>query len=147
MLVPEAAPNPDERQWGMFAHLSGMLAYVGFPFGGVLGPLIIYNLNKDDRPFASEQGRQALNFHLTVGAAMVVCLVATIGFYIAFIADVAMAPKGVEPHWWTFITTFGFLFAFLAVYFWTFVLTIVGTVKASAGKIYHYPLTIEFVKR
>ena len=147
MQVAEFAPNADERQWGLFAHLSGMLAYMGVPFGGVLGPLIIYNLNKHDRPFAAEQGRNALNFHLTIGVVMAILLVGIISSYLSFFFTAVSGGKFAEPPVGGIVALFGCLFAFFIVYVYTFVLTIVGTVKASSGEIYRYPLTFEFVRK
>lgn len=52
-----AAPSEDERTWGMYAHLSGMLAFTGIPFGGLIGPLALYLQNKPVR--RSPQSRLA----------------------------------------------------------------------------------------
>jgi uncharacterized protein len=65
---PQAAagglPDQNSRQLAMWAHLSGIL--------GFLGPLIFYLVKKDEDAFVGDQSREALNFHLTVLIAYIV---------------------------------------------------------------------------
>lgn len=58
------AVNQNSRQLAMWAHLSGIL--------GFLGPLIFYLVKKDEDAFVGDQSREALNFHLTVLIAYIV---------------------------------------------------------------------------
>ena len=140
------APSEDERMWGMYAHLSGMIAFTGIPFGGIIGPLVLYLQNKPVRPFATEQAREALNFHITVGIAQLLTLVAAVVLWFGAILSVSMASKGATPSFAGLGLAVACFGAFFAVYIWTFVLTLVGTIRASSGAIYHYPLTICFVR-
>ena len=69
----------NSRQMAMFAHLTGIL--------GFLGPLIFYLVKKDDDPFVADQSREALNFHLSVLIAYVVSgvlMLLFIGFFLFF---------------------------------------------------------------
>src|SRR5438128_1055915 len=57
-------PSPDEltaddKQMGMLCHLLGIVA-------GFIGPLIIWLMKKDQSRFVDSQGKEALNFHLTL---------------------------------------------------------------------------------
>src|SRR2546423_4278523 len=52
------APDEDSKTMAMLAHLLGIL--------GFLGPLIIWLIKKDQSPFVNDQGKEALNFHLTL---------------------------------------------------------------------------------
>lgn len=54
-----APPSPDERQFGLFAHLGGGLL-------GFIVPLIIYLIKRDESPFIRDQSAQALNFQLLI---------------------------------------------------------------------------------
>ncbi|MBN8798316.1 MAG: DUF4870 domain-containing protein, partial [Stenotrophomonas nitritireducens] len=49
----------------MFAHLAA-LAGIVIPLGNLLGPLIVWLVKKDTMPFVADQGREALNFNITV---------------------------------------------------------------------------------
>lgn len=63
----------DDRTWGMVAHLSALAGFI-IPFGSVLGPLIVWLMKKDESEFVADQGKEALNFQITVALAGIVCL-------------------------------------------------------------------------
>ena len=70
-------PPPEERQWAMFAHLSALLGAIltgalGGGWGCFIGPLVIWLVKKDAMPFVNDQGKEALNFNITVAIAFVV---------------------------------------------------------------------------
>ena len=65
-------PSAEERQWAMFAHLSALVGLV-FPLGSIIGPLVIWLIKKDTMPFVNDQGKEALNFNITVAIAAMVC--------------------------------------------------------------------------
>lgn len=73
-----------QRQWAMWAHLSGLAAsLLGSLFGvvlvlGFVGPLVIFLIYRDRAPFVREQALEALNFQILVGVIGVVALVATV---------------------------------------------------------------------
>jgi len=81
-----SAESPDAKTMAMLCHLLGI-------FTGFLGALIIWLVKKDQSPFVNQQGKEALNFQLTILIAYVVggltsCLV--IGFFIiaaAYVVD------------------------------------------------------------
>ncbi len=126
-LPPTPPPHPavaplsvhEERQWSLFAHLSGLLGYLGLPFGSVFGPLVIWLVKRDRSALVDENGREALNFHLSM------LLYALISLPLALV----------------FV---GFL-TLLAIPIVEIVFTIIGALKASEGECYRYPLTIRFV--
>lgn len=113
------APDKDARTWGMICHLAALSGFV-LPFGHVLGPLVIWAIKRDDSPFIDEQGKEALNFQLTM----------TIAFFIALALVVVLI---------------GFaLIGVLCVY--DFVMIVVAAIKANEGVPYRYPFTIRFIK-
>lgn len=111
------APDKDARNWAMICHLAALSGYM-IPFGNILGPLIIWVLKKDDNPFIDDQGKEVLNFQLTM----------TIGFIVSGVL--------------VFILIGFFLVVVLAVY--VLIMTIVGAINANDGKYYRYPLTLRF---
>lgn len=112
-------PDPDQRQWAMFAHLSALAGLV-VPFGNILGPLIIWLIKKDTMPLVNDQGKEALNFNITVAIAAVVC-------------------------WALFFVLIGFLLLPALVIGWL-VFVILATVRANEGNYYRYPFTLRLVK-
>lgn len=139
-----SAPTDDERTWGMYAHLSGLLAFTGVPFGGLIGPLIMYLQNKPVRPFATEQARQSLNFHITYGIVQFVALLVAICAWFSVVFGSATAHVALP------LASLGFagvaFAAFFFAYLWTFIFTMIATIRASSGKMYRYPLSIGFVR-
>ena len=112
------APSAEERQWAMFAHLSALVGVI-IPLGSIIGPLVIWLIKKDTMPFVNDQGKEALNFNITVGIAAIV------GWILCFIL-------------------IGFLvLAVLAIAWLVFV--IIATIKANEGTTYRYPFTLRLI--
>ena len=113
-------PDKDERLWGMLCHL---LAFSGcvLPFlGNVIGPLIIWMIKKDEMPFVDDQGKESLNFQLTMLIVYFVCFIlmfVLIGLFMIWVA---------------------------AIY--QIVVVIIASIKANDGVKYRYPYTIRFIK-
>ncbi len=78
--------NKDARMWGMFAHLSAFTAFVTAGIGAIVGPLVIWQIKKEQFPFVDDQGKEALNFQITMLiyalAAMLLLIVPCIGWII-----------------------------------------------------------------
>ncbi len=119
---PPPAVDPVKRghTWGTLCHLSALLGFIGVPFGHVLGPLVVWLLKKDEYPFADDQGREALNFQLSV-------LVYTLASLFLICLCVGIA-----------------LLVFLQLF--DLVMIVVAAVKASNGERFRYPLTLRFLK-
>ncbi len=110
--------SKDERMWGMLCHL-GALAGFAFPFGNVIVPLVIWMVKKEDMPFVDDQGKESLNFQITVAIAMAVC------FLLSFIL-------------------IGFLLMPI-VGIIALVLVIIAGIKANEGERYRYPWAIRLL--
>ena len=59
--------TPDERTWGLVAHVSGLI--------GFLGPLIVWLIKKDESAFVEGEARESLNFQITVTLAAIPCAI------------------------------------------------------------------------
>ncbi|MBX9790535.1 MAG: DUF4870 domain-containing protein [Pirellulales bacterium] len=57
--------NPDARTMAMLAHLLAL-------FTGFLGLLIVWLIKKDQYPFVNDQGKESLNFQITIVLATLV---------------------------------------------------------------------------
>lgn len=60
-FLPE---SPEAKTMGMLAHLLAI-------FTGFIGPLIIWLIKKDTSPFVNQQGKEALNWAITVAIAYI----------------------------------------------------------------------------
>ncbi|MDN5924561.1 MAG: DUF4870 domain-containing protein [Xanthomonadales bacterium] len=114
----------------MFAHLSALLGGLCSSwFGGwgvFVGPLIIWLVKKDTMPFVDDQGKEALNFNITVAIAFVALgLFAIMTFGIGLIIAI--------PAW-----------VIIGIYWLVF--TIIAAIKSNEGVAYRYPLTLRLIK-
>lgn len=105
--------NKDARTMGMLCHLLGL--FICF-----VGPLIIWLIKKDDYEFVDDQGKEALNFQITIA----------IGYAISAIT-------------WVFCV--GVIIG-IAVWICNIIFCIIGTIKANNGERYRYPICIRFIK-
>ena len=125
-----AGISAEERQWAMFAHLSallgGLLTSVVGGWGTFVGPLIIWLVKKETMPFVDDQGKEALNFNITVAIiALAMTLLSVVTFGIGLIVAVPVL---------------------IVVGIAWLVLTIIATLKANEGQYYRYPFAIRLIK-
>lgn len=113
------APNKDARNWAMICHLAALSGYL-VPFGNIIGPLIVWAVKKDDDPFINDQGKEVLNFQLTMTMVFIFCCILI------------------------FILIGAFLVVALAIA--VLIMTVVGAINANEGRYYRYPMTIRFFK-
>lgn len=116
--------SSDERLWAMLVHLAGLAGYIPVVpmVGMVAGPLILWAIKKNEMPFVDQQGKEALNFQLTLFIVMLVLM------GLSFIPLV-------------FCITIPLMFVVALV---QFVFTIIASIQANDGKAYVYPFRIEF---
>jgi uncharacterized Tic20 family protein len=108
-----------ERNWSMLCHLSAFAGFF-FPFGGIIGPLICWLTRKDESEWVNVNGRNSLNFQLSIllyiVLAVPLCFI-IIGFPIIIMLGILK-----------------------------FVCVIIASVKAPKGELFRYPLAIPFVQ-
>ncbi|MDX1612054.1 MAG: DUF4870 domain-containing protein [Candidatus Thermoplasmatota archaeon] len=125
----QAMSERDARNWAVGAHLSTFIWLAGLP--GVIGPLVVWLLKKDAHPFVDDQGREALNFQLSLLLYTVIAGVVGVVLVLTLVG-IVLVP---------FLILCVLAFAVLA-----FVLPILAAVRASEGKLYRYPLTIRLLQ-
>lgn len=96
------------------------LTHIGGIFLGVIAPLITFLVFKDRGSFVREHTKTALNFQITMTIA-------------AIVSSILM------------IVLIGFVLIF-AVIIVVIVFSILAALKANAGELYRYPLTIPLIK-
>lgn len=123
-------PPQEERTWGMFAHLAALLGgLLSSWLGGVgvfIGPLVVWLVKKDTMPFVDDQGKEALNFNITIAiGALILIIISIITLGIGLLLTI---PLGV----------------LLGIYWLVF--TIIAAIKANEGVAYRYPFTLRLIK-
>ncbi len=111
--------NSEEQTFSMLCHLSALSGII-VPFGHIIGPLIFWQMKKDIYPEVNRQGKDALNFQISMTLWMIasgIMVLLVIGF-----------------------------FALIVLGILTLIMIIVAAVKSNNGERFKYPLTIEFIK-
>ena len=117
------ATNPisrEARQWAMICHLSALIGLLGNGIGFLLGPLVVWLIKREDDPFVEEQGKEAVNFQLTM-----LLLLFVSALFVFVLVGIPML---------------------IAVFLMAIVSPIVAAIKSSDGHHYRYPLSIRFIK-
>ena len=118
--VEQPEISKEARNMAMFCHLLGLAGIVIPCVGNIVGPLVLWQIKKDEYSFVDEQGKEAVNFQISMT--------------IYAIISAAL----------TFICVGFFLLAAVGIVDLVFLL--IAAVKANNGQSYRYPLTIRFIK-
>lgn len=125
-MVPEVnqetpgTPGPEARKWATVSHAIALVGLLANGIGFLLGPLIVWLVKRNDDPFIDEQGKEAVNFQITMLIAAAISGILTfvlIGIPLLIVVGLCMI-----------------------------VFPIIGAVKAGDGVHYRYPLSIRFLK-
>jgi uncharacterized protein len=115
-FLPEL--TSEARNWGALCHAAALLGL--FPligFGHIVGPLIVWLVKRNDHPYIDEQGKESINFQLSVMMYSIFLVCIVIGIPLVLVLAVT-----------------------------DIVLVIVATVKASNGEVYRYPFCLRLIK-
>lgn len=122
-----------ERNWGMFAHLSIFLGFI-IPFGSIIAPFIIWQSKKQSFTFAAEHAKEALNFQISLWIYLI------LGIIIGIVHVLTNGNDG------ELLIVLGILI-FLLEMIYNIIITIIAALKASNGQFFRYPLSIRFIRR
>lgn len=111
--------TPEERQMGLWLHLSQLANVILFPIGIVV-PLVIWQTQKDKLPALDAHGKMVANWMISITIYIVVSFVLMF-VLIGFLTIIAASIIGI-------------------------VFPIIGAIKANNGELWDYPLTIKFIK-
>ncbi|MCC6547969.1 DUF4870 domain-containing protein [Candidatus Sumerlaeota bacterium] len=124
-VTPETLPSESEKTWGILAHLSPIAgSSVGI---APLGPFVVWLLKKEESPYIARQAMESLAFSIGAFAIMAVTAIATFGLMCVGIGIFLVPVLMLES---------------LAYLFYM----VIGTLKASEGLIYKYPITSAYIK-
>jgi uncharacterized Tic20 family protein len=114
---PPSYLTPEERTWGGAAHWSALVGMVvAMAF---LGPLLVLLIKGNESPWVRRQAVESLNFQLSI---LIYALIS--GALVLLLVGLVLLPL-VGLMWLVF--------------------TIIGSVRASEGQDYRYPLTLRMV--
>ena len=146
----------NEKNTATILHLSALSQYF-IPFGNYILPTIIWSAKKESSPFVDQNGRNVLNFQLSIFLYSLILLLIAIPTLVYGLLKNTNLDLFLNSnhHFDTFnsaqlsgfvitLAVTGFLFAALKVS--EFILIIIGAVSASNGQSYKYPLTLNFIK-
>ena len=110
--------DKDIRQWCMFLHLAQLAGYI-VPLGGVIVPIVMWQMKKDESTEIDAHGRMIVNVMLSYFIywviAFLLCFLLIGFFLIPIVAIAAIA------------------------------MPIIGAIKANDGVLWNYPLVIRFI--
>ncbi len=102
----------------MLVHLSSLAGH-WLPLGGIIGPMVVWAMFRDEMPFVDEHGKEAINFQLTMYLGEIVALL-----LVCLCIGVVLYP---------------------VIKVLSIVMAIVAAIHANDGEHYHYPFTIRFI--
>lgn len=108
------------NKWAMICHLIALVGLLGNGIGFLVGPLVVWLVKKEEDPFIDEQGKEAVNFQITMLIAAFISGLLTLIFI-------------------------GFLLL-IGVGLLMIIFPIIAAIKANEGEHYRYPMSIRFIK-
>lgn len=117
-MVETRSESAATRHWAAAMHASALIGFL-IPFGNVLAPLALWLIARRRSAYVDEQGREALNFHLSIV------------LYLLVGAVLLLVPPG--------------LVIILAAGALMLAMPIVAAVRAARSEVVHYPLSIRFL--
>ena len=147
----------NEKTVASILHISTFSKYF-FPLGNFLFPILLWVVHKD-KPFVNENGRQAINFQLSMFLYSVLIGLLIFPFLFVYVDDfVTLIQKldnnsiNLDNSNITQISGFVFIvivvaILLLALFVFEIYAVIMASIYASQGKVYNYPLNISFIPK
>ena len=152
-----------ERNLSAIIHASTFSKFF-IPFGNFILPLVLWTANKKEYEFVDYNGKQALNFQISMFLYSLILGAISIPFFIGFIPEIfehghfgldrlnAYNNFNIDLDWdgfpfksWIFpLGIAGLLQAGLFIV--NVVYTILATIRTNEGQTFSYPFTIKFIK-
>ncbi len=114
-----AMNEKDAKTWAMLCHIGAFAGYI-IPFGHIIAPLVIWLIKKDESPFVDDQGKESLNFQISMSIYAIIAALLT-------------------------LVVIGIVLL-IAVVIFDVIMVIIAAVRANNGERYRYPLCMRFIK-
>ena len=154
-----------ERNLAAAIHASTLSRFF-IPFGNFLLPLVLWLANRKENAFVDYNGKQALNFQISLLLYSVILGIIAVPFILGFLPNFFEGGilnirdfndfNGISFHfdgdrnyfnWSRFIGPAGFAgLAHVALFVVNIVYTILATIRTNEGQVFKYPITINFIK-
>lgn len=147
----------NQKNLATFIHLTTLSQYC-IPFGNYIFPILIWSTYKDKSELINHQGKQVINFQLSILLySLVLAIVAIPIIIITIFSNVPLDTivndrvfmrdhLSVENLTGIVIVALIAVLLFIGLKVAEFFLIIYASLKASNGELYKYPLTIPFIK-
>lgn len=152
-----------ERNLSAIIHASTFSKFF-IPFGNFIIPLVLWTANKKEYEFVDYNGKQALNFQISLLLYSIVLGIISIPFFIGFFPDLFdLHHFGLDRlnnynnwdlhfdsddfrfgSWWLPLGITGLIQGALFVV--NIVYTILAVIRTNEGQTFKYPITIKFIK-
>ncbi len=110
--------DKEGNMWAMFCHISAIVGFV-IPFGNIVAPLVLWALKKDEFEIVNVHGKEAINFQISI---TIYVLISVLLIFVIIGIPLLIALG---------------IFELIAI--------IIAAVKANEGKLFRYPLAIQFL--
>lgn len=147
-------PDNHQKNIATFIHLSTFTRFL-IPFGNFIGPIVLWMANKEKSDFIDTHGKQAINFQISILLYALILGLLSVPFFIFNLFE-GFNFLDIDPFDGIHINIsepsplllVGGSLGFLAVlgFILELVFIVVASLKARDGELYHYPLTIDFLK-
>ncbi len=111
--------NKEANQWAMFVHFSLFAGYL-IPLAGLILPIILWQIKKDQYPFVDIHGKIVVNWIISLIIYSAISAV-LVFFLIGFIGLAILCAISI-------------------------IFPIIGGIKANQGEVWEYPLSIRFIR-
>lgn len=115
--LPVISTEPDDRLWAMLCHLGTLVTVVAF--ANIIVPLVIWMLKKDKSALVNDQGKEALNFQITMMIGYALCIP-----LIFMLIGIPLA---------------------IALALYHLIYSIIAAIKAYDGQAYRYPIAVRLI--
>lgn len=152
-----------QKNLSAIIHASTFSKYF-IPFGNFILPLVLWTMSRKDQDFVDQNGKQALNFQISLLLYSITMIIITLPFIIISIPEIFHIGmfnfnningfNGFDYHLSSDLLKLGAVLwplgiaglAQVGLFLINIVYTILATIRSSEGQNFKYPLTINFIR-
>lgn len=120
----------------MLAHLAAFAALTSIPVAHILGPLVVWLWKRNEHAFVDDQGKEALNFQISLTLYFLV---------LAVLFAPAIIVAAIVPLLPTILVVPLAVLAGVALLVFGIAMVIVAAMRANEGVAYRYPYTLRLI--